>query len=52
MKLPGIPDIPNLGPILQRGVQALERMADALEHANRLTVELARTDIETYLDEA
>jgi hypothetical protein len=44
MKIPGLPDIPNLGPMLQRGVEALERLADAQEHANQLTIELYRVD--------
>lgn len=36
----GLPDIPNLGPLLLRGVEALERLADAQEQANRLAIGL------------
>lgn len=35
----GIPEIPSLLPLLTRGVEALERLADAQEHANRLAAE-------------
>jgi len=37
VKIPGI-DLTPFMPLLTRGVQALERMADALEKANELTV--------------
>ena len=32
----GLPNVPNLGPLILRGIEALERLAEAQEHANRL----------------
>lgn len=34
--------VPEVGPLLQRGVEALERLADAQEHANRITIDIHR----------
>lgn len=55
MKIPGFQEISNISslvPLLVRGVEALERMATALEHQNRLALQTIRPDLVDGLEEA